>query len=503
MKVQSAKKNYIYNLIYQILLIIIPLITTPYISRVLMPEGVGKSGFVNSIIAYFVLFANFGYGYYAQRIMAKDRDDKYQQSKIFYEILLSRAVFVFISIGLNLILVFAGAYGDNSSLMLISTISIFSVLIDVSFFFQGNEDFFTLIVKNLLIRVLGVVAIFLFVKTKNDLPIYVLIGSLTGFLGGISLWISLRGKICKVKIKDLHPMKHILPSFKLFLPAIATSIYTVLDKSLIGIITSDDAQTGFYEQAEKIVKITMTIVTSLSTVMIARNSHSIAKQNYDEVKSNCYKSIHFIWLLGIPVMFGICMIASNLVPWFLGDGYNEVVGLIFILSFLNLAIGISSVLGLQYIIPMGKDKLFTISLSCGSLINLALNIPLIIFFGSVGAAIATIIAETMVSLIMLISLRKDLSIKDLFKTMLKPLIAGVVMILATLPIVLKLGSSIINTFIIVVVGVFSYCLCILCLKDSLVLEFIKLLKNKLFKRKENAYINDEIEAADSSKSDEN
>lgn len=483
MKAKSVKKNYIYNLIYQILLVILPLITTPYVSRVLSPEGVGQSSFVSSLITYFIIFANFGFGYYAQRIMAKTRDDKYNRSKVFYEIFIIRFIFVLISIIINVLLVKLGIYGNNSILMFISTINIIAVLFDISFFFQGNEDFGILIIKNLITRFIGIIAIFVFVKNSGDVSKYVLINSLVTILGNVFMWLSLKGNICKINLKQLTPFIHFLPSLKLFIPTIAISVYTILDKSLIGIITQNNAQNGYYEQADKLVKLVMTVVTSLSAVMISRNSYEIEKGNLQVVKDNCYKSIHIIWLIGIPVMVGICLISSNLVPWLFGAGYQPVIKLIYILSFLNIAIGLSGVLGLQYIIPLGKDNLFTVCITTGALTNLILNIPLIIYFGAVGAAIATIIAESIITVVMMIKLRKELKFKNIFKTSLKPIIAAIIMVIFTLPFALLLDSSILNTLIIICAGILSYGLSILLLKDKIVIELFSVLKQRFLKRK--------------------
>lgn len=479
---KSAKKNYVYNLIYQLLLIILPLITTPYISRVLGAGGVGQSSFVASLISYFVILANLGYGYYAQRVMAKMREDKYEKSKAFYEILMSRAIFVVLSILINLVLVFLGVYGDNNLLMLISTISIVAVLFDISFFFQGNEDFSVLVIKNLIIKILGIIAIFLFVKNSDDTWVYVLITVASGLLGNVFMWVSLKGNLEKVKVKELSPFKHVLPSLKLFIPTIAVSIYTVLDKSLIGIITGSNIQNGWYEQADKIVKMAMTIVTSLSTVMIPRNSYEIEKGNYDVVRENCYKATHFVWLAGVPIMGGICLIASNLIPWFMGAGYEGVAPIMYILSALIIIISLSGVIGLQYIIPMGKDSLFTWCISAGAVINLILNIPFIYLWGAIGASIATIVAETAITTIMLITTRKELETKKIFKTAWKPLVAGLIMCAVTTPLAILLESGILNTLIIVATGIVSYGISILCLKDSIVVGAVSTIKSKLFKK---------------------
>lgn len=481
---KSIKKNYIYNVIYQLLIIIIPIITTPYISRVLNPEGVGQYSFTSSLITYFTLFASLGFLYYAQREIAKYQGNKKEQSIIFWEIIICRLLSVFIAVFINLLFVVIGLYGDYSILMLVLTINIISVAFDISFYFQGNEEFGKLVINNILIRVISVVAIFVFVKDSNDVWVYVFINSIATILGTSIMWTNLKNRLEKISLKTLKPFKHLKPTIRLFLPTIATSIYVILDKTLIGVITGADAQTGFYEQSEKIVKMLLTVITCLGTVMIPRNSYEIQQGNIDKVKINIYKTFHFVWLMGLPIMCGISVIASNLVPWFFGPGYETCILFIEVLSIIILMIGMNNILGLQYLIPMGKDKQFTMSVVTGAIMNFALNIVLIYFYGAFGAVIATIVAEALVTVVMFIFVRKELSLREIFKTIVKPMIATIVMVGAIIPLALKLESSIINTLIIVGVGMIVYGIMLLILKDSFIVLGINFIKAKLFKKKE-------------------
>lgn len=478
----SLKKNYIYNVIYQILLILIPIIVTPYISRVLNPEGVGEYSFSSSLITYFTIFASLGFTFYAQREVANVRDDKEKQTIVFWEVNICRLLSVGASIALNVILVLFNAYGNYSILMLLLTINILAIAFDISFFFQGNEEFGKIVYINAFIKLLGTIGIFVFVKNQDDVWIYALLNCMITILSNIAMWIFLKGRLTKIKLSQLKPLKHLKGTFRIFIPTIATSLYSILDKSLIGLILKSDAENGYYEMAEKIVKVAMTVVTCWGTVMIPRNAHEIAHKNYEKVKENIYKVLHFVWLIGIPLMIGIILISDNVVPWFLGDGYDKSATLMKIFSVLVVIIGMSNVLGLQYLLPYKKDKQFTIAITTSALTNLVLNIPLIYFFGTVGAAVATIIAEFIVSSIMLFMARKDLSMKLIFKSAIKPIISSVVMFLAIYPLSIKLQSSILNSFIIAISGVGVYAIMILLLRDKLVFDFLYQIKNKFSKR---------------------
>ena len=484
MNKKNIKKNYIYNVIYQLLIIIIPLIVTPYTSRVLLPEGIGKYSFTTSIITYFTLFASLGFGYYAQREIAKNSQNKSIQSTVFWEILICRLLSVLISVIVNIILVFTGVYGNNTTLMMLLTINIAAIAVDISFFFQGNEEFGRLVFINIIIKILGTISIFLFVKKQTDLWIYALINCLILVISNLSLWPLLFKRLTSVKIKQLRPFKHLKPTLILFIPSIAVTLYTVLDKSLLGIITNSEVQNGYYEQAEKIIKMAMTIITCLGTVMVSRNSYELSHNNHSKVVENNYKSIHFVWLLGFPMAVGIILVSDNLVTWFLGQDFNYCAVLLKVLSPLILIIGLSNVLGMQYLIPYKKDRGFTIAVSIGALSNLILNIPLIYFCGSLGAAIATILAELIVTSVMIILVKKNMTIKSILKSSIKPFIASCIMFGITFPLSYYLNSSILNTLLIIICGVVVYGIAILLLKDKLVYTILLQLKRKIFKKKE-------------------
>lgn len=485
-KKSSLKKNYIYNLIYQILLIILPIVTVPYVSRILSPDGIGQNSFCSSLITYFTMFASLGFGVYGQREISKQQEDIGERTKCFYEIVICRLVPTVLSLLVHFIFIQTGVYGAYTTLMKVFTINIVSVAIDISFFFQGVEDFKSLTLKNLLVKILGVASIFIFVKTADDLSIYAFINVLVGIISSAFMWTSLRGRLSKCGVKDLNPIRHLLPSLKLFIPTIATSIYLVLDKSLIGLITKSNVENGYYEQAEKIAKMALTIITCYGTIMTPRNSFEFKNGGADKVKLNVYKAMHYVWVVGLPMLLGICLVADNFVPWFLGADFVPAARLLCIFSLLLVIIGFSNVLGLQYLIPAGKDFQYTVSLICGAISNFVLNIIFINLWGALGACMATIIAELVVSLTMYIFVRKELSLKELFKTALKPMLAGIVMVLLVLPLSLNLAPSIISTTVIVVAGVLVYGVTILLLRDRFVRGILDTTRAKLTKPTDNA-----------------
>ena len=478
-KKNSIKKNYVFNLIYQITIILLPLIVTPYIARVLTAEGVGIYSFCFATITYFTILASLGFENYAQREISVYQNDKHQQSKVFFEVFLCRLIPMAVALVINTVLILANTYGEYTNLMWILNLNIIAIGLDVVFFFQGNEEFVKIVLRNLIIKIIGTICLFVFIKSQADILLYTLINSLMIIVSSLSLIPAMKGRLCKVSFKELQPVKHLKFALKLFIPAVAITLYTVLDKFLIGVITGSNLENGYYEQAEKIIKVGMTVVTCLGIVMIPRNSSAIAQGKVDEVKENVYKAFNFVWLLGFPIAFGLLSIASNLVPWFLGDGYDKVVYLMYVLSTLFLIICASNFIGIQYLLTWKRDGQFTKCIIIGALTNILFSIVLIYFFESLGACISTVLAELMVTISMIVLLRKELSFKKIFKTMWKPFLSAVIMGAVVFALSLYLVPSILNTFILVFVAIVVYGVCILLFRESLTLDFFKL----IFKRK--------------------
>ena len=496
-KKKSLGLNYIYNLLYQIFLIIVPLATTPYIARVLGDDGSGKYSFCFSIVTYFILFASLGFNIYGQRETSKYQDDIKTQSKVFWEIFICRFIPFIITIIIFIGMIVLNVYSkEYNNLILIFGLQIVATVFDVTFLFQANEEFGIVVLRNFIIKLITIVCIFVFVRERNDLSIYVFIQSISVLVSSLSLWVSLPRCLTKVSIKNLHPLKHLVPTLILFLPTIATSVYTSLDKTLIGVLVEGttsvvlpdgslvikniaDIENGNYEYAEKVVKLTFTIVTALGIVMIPRNSKMFKDNDIEGVKNNIYKSLKYVFFIALPLMFGLILISDIFIPWFLGDDYKKAIGLMKLLSPLVLIIGISNVFGLQYLIPAGKDKKFTIAITSGALCNLVLNLILIRFIQSYGAAIGTVIAELLIAVIMYFMVRKDISIKIVFKNCWKFVVASVVMLVVGLLVSTVISTNLIGLVILVLVSVIVYLVILIILKEEYIKIGLDFIKSKL------------------------
>lgn len=473
---KSVTKNYLYNLIYQILVLILPIITTPYLSRILGAEGVGIYSYTISIVTYFILFGSLGIGMYAQREIAYVQDDEYKRSKIFWEVFILRGITLAISM---IIFYFSFAFaGEYSMYYKILILEIIANIVDVSAFFQGMEEFKKIIKRNLIVKTISIASIFIFIKTAEDLNKYFLIYVLSVFIGNLSLCLYLPKYISKVSIKKLEFRKHIKPTIALFIPQIATQIYTVLDKTMIGSLIADKAEVGFYEQSQKIVKVSLTIVTSLGTVMLPRIANKFANGQKEEIKKNILTSFNFVYFLAIPMAFGLIAVTKDLIPWFLGEGFEKSSYITYVISPIILIIGLSNVIGTQYLIPTQKQKQYTISVVSGAIANLVFNFIFIPKFKSIGAAIGTIIAEIIVTGIQVYCVRKDFKLKEVFGMSVKYIISSVIMfivivlvnkyVLANISVVLRLALD-------VGIGCGIYCMILIVLKD----EFLGNLLNRV------------------------
>lgn len=480
MKKNSITKNVAYNLIYQILTILLPLITTPYISRKLGSEPIGIYGFTLSIVTYFVLFGSLGTAMYGQREIAKNQNSPKKFSITFWEITIIRILAMIISMAVFYI--FFCRNGNYTLYYKIFLIFMIGYALNISWFFQGIEQFDRIVIRNIIVKSLSIVFIFTLIKSPKDLWIYVLIYVVSEFLGNISLWFYLPKYLVKVKTKSINLKKHILPVLMLFLPQVATQIYTVLDKTMVGLITGNMNEVGFYEQAQNIARATLIIMASVQTVMNSRVANANANNDKKEIKECLRKSFDFVWMLGVPMMLGVIAVAGNLVPWYYGKGFAPVKDILIATSPIILVIGLSGITGIVYLIHTGQQKPFTISVILGAVINVIFNIILINIYGTIGAAISSIIAEVAILLFHLKYIKKVYKVSDIFKVSVKPIISGLLMLLVILPISFLLKSSIINTGILVSIGAITYALCLYILKYDLFLNALDLILN-IFKRK--------------------
>lgn len=480
MKKPNVKSNYIYNLIYQVVAIILPIISTPYISKVLGANNIGIYGYTLSISAYFILFGSLGVALYGQREIAYVQKEKEKYSKAFFEIFFLKLICMTMSM---LLFYFIFVRGNNNYTLYykILLLEILANTLDISWLFQGLELFKKTVTRNLIVKLLSIACLFIFVKDRKDLPIYFLIYVLSMLIGNLSLWISVPKYICRVKIRSLNLIKHIKPTLIMFIPQAAIQIYTVLDRTMIGNIVADEAQVGFYTQGENIIKLLLTIITSLGTVMLPRIARNYAEKNYEKIKDYIYKAFNLVFLLSFPMVAGIVMVADMFVPKFFGPGFDGVIMIMIVISPILVLIGMSNVIGMQYLLPTKHQKEYTLSVVFGAIVNFCANLILIAKFKAVGAAIGTVIAETVVTLTQMIFVRKDLKIIHIFRIALNYVLPTLIMTICCYLLRRQLEPGVKAILLIAGFGMFVYGICLLFFKNKFVMDTINSLINRLKK----------------------
>lgn len=475
---KSIKRNYFYNVAYQILLLGIPLITTPYISRVLGANGIGTYSFMNSIVSYFTLFASMGIATYGQREASYVQDNREKRTQIFWETKVLSIISTMVCLACYIFFVLFIA-DFNQVIYLVLSLNIINVIADVSWFFQGIEEFGKIVLRNIVFKVINVVFIFLFVNVKDDLIWYIFGIVFLQLLSSISLWRYLPSIIDKPDFKNIKPFRNVITVISLFIPTIAIQIYTVLDKTMIGLFTIDSFENGYYEQALKMSKLVLSLVTALGTVMIPRIGFYFEKRETKQVQNLMYRGYRFVWFLGIPLCLGLIGISDNIVPWFYGEGFGTVASLLKVSSFLILAIGINNVTGMQYLIPTKRQKMFTYTILAGAGVNIVLNLLLIPRIQAMGAIVASVLAESIIAVIQIVLVRKELQPWTIIKSAGHYVLGGTAMLLLLLIENRFMEPSILHTSIMIITGACVYLGVLALVRDDFFLSNIKSVLRKL------------------------
>lgn len=438
---RTLLKNYLYTATYQFLLLVLPIITLPYVSRILLPKGIGLNAWVYSVNSYFVMFAVLGLTVYAQREIATNRENHFRIARVFWQIEFASILMGMISLicyGLFLI------YYERYTVFLAAySLSIIAVIFDVSWLFSGLEKFKILAFRNIIVKLSAVLAIFIFVRSSNDLLIYILIQSGSILISNISLWpaaIKIVGWPVKIKINEIF--EQITGSFQLFIPQISVSIYLTLNKILLGIFSSKE-QVGFFDSSDKIIRMIFSLFVAVSTVVMPRVANMYANRKMSNI-NGLVKSIMTITLFVLfPIIFILYLFSPIIVNVLFGSKYVDMVGILRLMTIVLPFLAISNVMGNQVLVPFRMIKEYTLSIVYGSIINLAVEIPLIILFKANGAAVAVIFAEAIVMFFQIKYSRKVLNMHFIFEPSIFICITGIILILvACLLSILTLSISV-------------------------------------------------------------
>ena len=467
----STKKNFIFYYIYQLTILLSTLVTIPYISKVLGSEKIGIYSFTFSIANFIYMFAQLGTYSYGVREIALNKDNKTSLSKSFFEITLMKICST--TIFLIIYLVFISCQSNYTIFFYTWILFILSAAFDITWFYAGIEHFEEIFIINIIIRFIGILSTLIFVKSENDLIIYIIIHSLIYLLPFSLMWFSLYKYIDIKELHNLSIIKHYKQALIYFIPTISASLFMVIDKSMLGIIIEDKSESGYYEMASQIIVFSKTLSAIVISHVIQPKATSFYKtNNYSKIKDAITLSLEFATFICVGMIFGIFSIAHDFVPIFFSDKFLSVENILKLMSPLILITAISYIYEYEYMIPANKGKSINKIIIFSAVCNIILNLILIKNFKSIGAVIASIITELIILLSFYFESNAIIKLKRIIKISYKKLLSGFLMLL----IIYSLNNILhnytnSNTLLILMIdiatGAMSYILMLYILKDNI------------------------------------
>lgn len=483
--IRSMKYNYIMNLVLTASNMLFPLITFPYFARILEPSGIGKVAFVQSFIAYFVLFAQLGVPIYGIKKCAQVRDDKLKLSKTVHELLMLGLV----TMGLSYIFLFITIYSFNkieaykNLIILMSSQMMFSIL-GINWLYASLEKYAYITKRSILFKIISIILMFILVNTKND-SFYYALCMVIGISGSNVLNLIYAKKYIFFKwLKNYNIKQHIRPVFLLFTTNVAISIYVNLDTIMIGLIAGD-IEVGYYNAAIKINRILLQVVTALGIVLLPRLAYLVNNNLIEEFGRTSRKAIHFVLLVSIPLVFYFAFFANDVIHIIGGNSFTPSIIILQIIMPVITIAGLSNITGIQMLVPLNQEKKLMYSVILGALANIVLNIFLIPSYGALGASIATVIAELIVLSIQVYFVKQFLFVGkiDRFGQQLRKVVFVILSIFFTLILLkmLDLQNITIRLLMTFTLYLMAYILLLRIIKDNIALEVIALIRKKLQK----------------------
>lgn len=421
----NLKKNYIYNVLYQLLIIVVPLFTSPYLTRILGAERLGIYSFTQSFAHYFILFILLGVENYGNREIARVREDKEETKRVFWEVYTFQfALFLFVVVAYSLWL--ALFVRENQLIYWLQLMYVVSAGLDINWCCFGLERFKLTVTRNSIIKIASAIAIFVFVKGENDLWIYTAIAAGSLLISQAVLWPFILREYGFLKPSKNGVLRHIKPNIVLFLPVLSVSLYTVMDKLMLGVISTKE-EVGYYAYSERIIQIPLSFITALGTVLLPRASNLTVKGDNKARKELLSKSMQFSMLMSIGCMFGMIAIADELIPWYYGADFTRCSGFAQFLAPVIALTSWNTIIRTQVVIPEKMDREYLYAVLSGAIVNLLLNLVLIPQYEGTGAVIATIVAQTTVCIVQFFTVRKKVEFKDFFVETVAFSLAGIMM----------------------------------------------------------------------------
>ena len=421
----SIRKNLGLQTVYQILITSLPLITAPYLSRVLGASSLGIYSFTSSVVQYFTLFAMLGTVNYGTRAIALVKSNKGERSKSFWSIL-ALQVFATSICAISYTVYMIVFCKENQNIAWIQGIAVISCLFDITWLYFGIEEFKVTVIRSMVIKILTVLSILSLVKKPEDLLLYTLSMAIGTLANQVVLWRNVLRYVSFVKITVKDVLKHIKPNLILFIPLLAMSVYHIMDKTMLGALSSYE-QSGYYYNADKLINIPLCIINGVGTVMLPRMTALFNSGKRKEGNPLFLVSLEGVALVSIAMACGIAAISREFVPFFFGYGYDACIALTIVLSPVLVIKGLTNTVRTQYLIPLNKEKYYTNSVLSGAVTNLVFNLLLIPKFGAMGAVLGTLLAELVSCLVQFLVIVKDFKLGTCLRNCGLYFIAGIIM----------------------------------------------------------------------------
>ncbi len=478
------RKNLGYMVFYHMFVAVMPLVITPYISRVLGPSEIGKYTYAYSIAYYFVMVANLGISAHGSRMIAEVKHDPEKLDETFSDLFWLHILFSGAVTIIYILAVISGLNRENSTLSYIMIFYVLSSVIDVKWLFYGLEKFRITVLRNVLIRIVYVLLIFCFVKTQDDINLYAFIMAFVAFfLCELSLFILIFRNV-KIRKPRLTGMSiQFFPLVLLFIPSVANLLLRHFDKIMIGMMSSYD-QLGFYENTDRILVILSLLTTAVGDVMLPRLSSLIATENDNYAKKLFSLVLSISTIISCALTFGVMAVSEEFVPIFFGEEFSDCIALLTWIApsliMLNLSVSIRK----QYLIPRHMEKVYITATVSSLLINITANAIFIPKYGALGAVYGTLIAEFSVVLIQFIMIHKQISYSRVFGDIIKYSIIGLVMYSCVRIVARCLAAGVAGLLIEILTGITVYCLLTLVMmllsKDELLNYARRVIRGKFF-----------------------
>ncbi|KRL04532.1 flippase [Liquorilactobacillus oeni] len=467
----SIRINYVYNVMYQFLAVAVPVITTPYISRVLGPSGVGYYNYVLGIVSYFGIFAITGTSAFGQREIAKRQGSIEARSVVFWRVFLFRIICTLIVSFFYLVFIVM-VLPQYKILFLVNLFTLLSWVVDMSWYFQGMENFKVTSLRNSLIKISATILIFILVKKPSDLWLYVLIYALSNLFGNLSALPYLYKEVIFVKLDLKDIFLSFRPIMALFIPVIAIQLYTVLNKIMLGTFSTSE-QVGYFSQANQIVSLLVTVISAYSGVLAPRIAALYSKKLFNSMKLLVDKALANLFFLSFPMICGLILLAKSGVPFFFGTGFKPVVNILYILSFLFVILGMGQMLG-AFLIAIDRQRPYTVAVSIAAVVNLILNgIALYLHLGARGVAVASVISEIFATVIQIYNFKDFLSFKRIKNKFISYLIASSIMTFYILLLSIIVISRFYFICLAMLTGPIIYIVVLVLLKDEVCCTVLK------------------------------